>query len=320
MYANNTLFNQLIIKLSNHFMFQLPSPLQPIENEWTKKFNIQLFVKRDDLIHPEVSGNKWRKLKYNIKQATLQQQNTLLTFGGAFSNHITATAAAGKYLGISTIGIIRGEEYDVLNPSLLFAKQCGMQLYYLNRTAYKKLRENNFEINDISIDYFAYSNDIYIVPEGGANEYAITGCSEIVDEINMQLRDLNKPNFDFIISACGTGATIAGIANRLQPHQKAIGVAVLKHENLKHEITQKYSLRNNDLSILESHFGGYAKTTPELFQFIKKFQHQHNIPLDFVYTGKLFYKLFNLINEGYFPSGSTIIAVHTGGVMNAKVE
>ncbi|HNM31647.1 MAG TPA: pyridoxal-phosphate dependent enzyme [Chitinophagales bacterium] len=300
-------------------MFQLPSPLQPIENEWTKKFNVQVLVKRDDLIHPEVSGNKWRKLKYNIQEAMQQRKNTLLTFGGAFSNHITATAAAGKYLHLNTIGIIRGEEYDALNPSLQFAKQCGMQLYYLSRKEYKNLRENNFDINNINIDFNTPANDIYIIPEGGANEFALIGCSEIVDEINVQLKELNIPNFDFIFSACGTGATIAGISNRLQAPQKAIGVAVLKHETLKSEIMQKFPLLNTDFSIVEAHFGGYAKTHPELIKFIVNFQQQHHIPLDFVYTGKLFYKLFNLIETGYFPSGATIIAVHTGGVMNAKV-
>lgn len=285
-------------------MFQLPSPLQKIESELTQQFNIKLFLKRDDLIHPEISGNKWRKLKYNIEQAKQENRDTLLTFGGAYSNHITATAAAGKYLGLKTIGIIRGEEYQPLNKSLQFAKDCGMQLHYVNRTDYKSF---NIQHSSLNID----ENKVFILPEGGANELAVKGCTEIVDEI--------KIDFDYVCCACGTGTTIAGIASNLKPHQKAIGIAVLKHDKISDEIIQKYGIRHSSFDIHHYAFNGYAKITPELIQFIKAFYHEHQILLDYVYTGKMMYGIFDLISRNYFPEGSTIVVVHTGGVMNANV-
>ncbi len=285
-------------------MFQLPSPLQKIENELTRKFNIHLFLKRDDLIHSEISGNKWRKLKYNLEAAKRENKDTILTFGGAYSNHITATAAAGKYLGLRTIGIIRGEKYQPLNKSLQFAKDCGMQLHYVNRTDYKLF---NIQHSLLNID----ENKVFILPEGGANELAIRGCAEITNEIDV--------DFDYIVSACGTGTTIAGIASNLKTNQKAIGIAVLKHDKISDEIIQKYDIQHSSFNIHHYSFNGYAKTTPELIQFIKNFYFEHHVLLDYVYTGKMMYGIFDLISKSYFPENSTIIAVHTGGVMNANV-
>ncbi len=288
-------------------MFQLPTPLQKIETELTQKFDIQLFIKRDDLIHPEISGNKWRKLKYNIAQAQLENKQTLLTFGGAFSNHITATAAAGKYLHFRTIGIIRGEKYTPLNPSLQFAESCGMELFYVDRTAYKQ--KNISTILQQIPNYDA--NDIFVLPEGGATELAIKGCAEIVDEINIA--------FDFICCACGTGTTIAGIASNIKSTQQVIGFPVLKHANLQQEIEQKITDLKTNFTLIDAAIGGYAKTTPQLVQFIKTFYHEHQILLDYVYTGKVMLRLFELIEQGYFPKKSTIVMVHTGGTMNANV-
>ncbi|MFN8283568.1 MAG: pyridoxal-phosphate dependent enzyme [Chitinophagales bacterium] len=285
-------------------MFQLPSPLQKIENEFTKQFNINLFIKRDDLIHPEISGNKWRKLKYNIEHAKQENKDTILTFGGAYSNHITATAAAGKFFDLKTIGIIRGEEHQPLNKSLQFAKDCGMQLIYLDRENYR-----NKNIDSLLTTYD--SRLTYILPEGGANELALRGCAEMVNEINT--------DFDFICCACGTGTTIAGIASNLQPHQKAIGIVVLKHDKLLNEIKEKFPKLKSEIIIHQYDFGGYAKTTPELIQFIKDFYNEHQILLDYVYTGKMMFGIFDLMAKNYFPENSTIIAVHTGGVMNANV-
>jgi 1-aminocyclopropane-1-carboxylate deaminase len=288
-------------------IFNLPTRLDEISNELTRQFKVNLFIKRDDLIHPEIPGNKWRKLKYNIAQAQLEHKTTLLTFGGAFSNHITATAAAGKYLGFKTIGIIRGEEYTPLNKSLQFAKDCGMELIYLDREKYrsKNISDFRFQISD-----FAESK-ICILPEGGANTLALKGCSEIVDEIDI--------DFDYICCACGTGTTIAGMATNLKPHQHALGFAVLKHDNLLEEITENLFIHNSKLSIQNYPFGGYARTTPELIQFIKDFYKEHQILLDYVYTGKLMYGIFDLISKNYFPENTTIISVHTGGVTNANV-
>lgn len=285
-------------------MFQLPSPLQKIENELTQQFKINLYLKRDDLIHPEISGNKWRKLKYNIAKAKQEHKTTLLTFGGAFSNHITATAAAGKYFNFKTVGIIRGEEHQPLNKSLQFAKDCGMQLIYLDRENY---RNKNLDLQLTTYD----SRLTYILPEGGANELALKGCAEIVDELEI--------NFDYICCACGTGTTIAGIASNLKVHQKAIGIAVLKHDKLQEEIVERNPILNSQISIHNYHFGAYAKTTPELIQFIKTFYKEQQILLDYVYTGKMMYGIFDLISNNYFPENSTIVAVHTGGVRNANV-
>ncbi len=314
-------------------IFNLPSPLQKIETELTRQYKINLFIKRDDLIHPQISGNKWRKLKYNIEQTTRENKNTILTFGGAYSNHITATAAAGKHLGLKTIGIIRGEEHFPLNKSLQFAKDCGMQLMYVDRKTYR-----NKNISDLRsmISDFDESNT-YILPEGGANELALKGCAEIVDEISSQLKKIIEAdilcaqikkikethkvdiNFDYICCACGTGTTIAGIASNLKPNQKAIGIAVLKHDKLEEDILRKYSIHNSKLTIQNYPFNGYAKTTPELIQFIKDFYNEHKILLDYVYTGKMMYGILDLISKNYFPENSTVIAVHTGGVMNANV-
>lgn len=293
-------------------LFQLPTRLDKIENELTKKQGIHLYLKRDDLIHPEISGNKWRKLKYNIEEAKRQQKHTLLTFGGAYSNHITATAATGKYVGFKTIGIIRGEEHLPLNASLQFAQDCGMQLHYIDRTTFKKLHilEENFNPSSLNINIGCDINEVYIIPEGGANKLALKGCSEMVDEIQ-------EINFDYICCASGTGATIAGIASNLKSHQQAIGFAVLKHENLAEEIKHKFQLDAN-FTIYNTNTA-YAKTTPELLKFIHDFQLEQGILLDYVYTGKMLFYLFKLIEQNYFPQNTTIVAVHTGGVMNARV-
>lgn len=284
-------------------MFKLPSSLQPIHNDLTRQFKVQLFIKRDDLIHPEISGNKWRKLKYNIEQARLENKTTLLTFGGAFSNHITATAATGRLLGFKTIGIIRGEEYQPLNKSLQFSADSGMQLYYVNRASYKDKQH-------IPSAVFPSLDSMYIIPEGGANALAAKGCAEIPEEIQM--------DFDYICCACGTGTTLAGIAGNLKSHQQAVGFPVLKNGSfLSDEIRR---LTSADFQLMtDYHFGGYAKTTPELIQFVKDFYAEHRILLDYVYTGKMMYGILHLIAKNHFPPESVIIAVHTGGVMNANV-
>ncbi|MDB5225813.1 MAG: 1-aminocyclopropane-carboxylate deaminase [Bacteroidota bacterium] len=287
--------------------FLLPSPLQQIENELTRKFNIHLFIKRDDLIHPQISGNKWRKLKYNIEQARKENKNTMLTFGGAYSNHITAVAAAGKLLGFITVGIIRGEEHAPLNKSLQFAKDCGMKLLYVDRETY---RNKNYELQFTNYDL--NKDDIYLLPEGGANELGVKGCKEIVDEIYI--------DFDFICSACGTGTTLAGIVQNLKPHQTAVGIAILKHETLANEIVSKFGIQHSSFNIQHYPFGGYAKTTPELIKFIKDFYDEQQIMLDYVYTGKMMYGIYDLISKNYFPENSTVVVVHTGGVVNANVN
>ena len=285
------------------------SPLQQLHSAFLEQANINLYVKRDDLIHPQFGGNKWRKLKYNLDYARQRQFDTLLTFGGAWSNHIYATAAAGKYFGFKTIGIIRGEEHTPLNATLSFARSCGMQLHYINRAEYRKKHEVKF-LQKIKQQY----GDVYILPEGGSNTLAIKGCKEIVDEISDQI---DKP-FDVICCASGTGATLAGIISSIQSDQYAIGFSALKGGDfLNEEVSQFLSGDNTKQNWrIEDHyhFGGYAKVDDSLIQFIKDFNSQYDIMLDAVYTGKMFFGLFQLIAEGHFKNSTTIVTIHSGGL------
>lgn len=282
---------------------QIPSPLIQLPKEAFPGYDV--WVKRDDLIHKDIPGNKWRKLRLNIDFAFAHQKTGIITFGGAFSNHITATAAACYYAGLESIGILRGEE--VSNPALKTARDFGMQLRFISRELYKQKSEPDFLEKILGIETDKY----HVVPEGGANALGAEGCRDIVDEIDVP--------FDFIINACGTGTTTAGILKAIQPHQTAIGISVLKNGGfLKDEIAQWTDTSALDLQT-DFHFGGYAKTTTELLGFIRNFQNEYNIPLDYVYTGKMMFALQQLIAKDYFPKGSRIIAVHTGGVANATV-
>ena len=259
-----------------------------------KEKEINLFVLRLDLVHPYISGNKWFKLKYNLEEARKQGKKTLVTFGGAYSNHIIA-AAAGKEFGFKTIGIIRGEELNEDDNSVLqFAKYCGMELRFVSREEYRK---KEFNIKD----------EYYLLPEGGTNELAVKGCAEIISLIDIP--------FDYISCAVGTGGTIAGIISSLNENQKAIGFPVLKGgEFLKNEIEKLVQTNANFELQTEYHFGGYAKKNEELLNFISDFKSNHNIQLDFVYTGKMMFGIFDLIKKNYFEKGATIVAVHTGGL------
>jgi len=285
------------------------SPLQQLHSSILEEAGIQLYVKRDDLLHTEYGGNKWRKLKYNLIEARRRNQNTLLTFGGAWSNHIYATAAAGRDFNFNTIGIIRGEKQSSLNPTLAFAESCGMQLHYVNRNEYRQ-RNNPDYVEKIRQKF----GDIYLLPEGGSNALAVEGCTEIVKEID---RD-----FDIICCACGTGATLAGIINALSREQSAIGFSALKGEDLLSAEVKKFLIdnkRNNSWRIENRfHFGGYAKVSDQLIRFLRDFEQQFAIPLDAVYTAKMFYGLLDLIKKGHFAHNSKIIAVHSGGLQGNK--
>lgn len=270
-----------------------------------------VFIKREDLIHPEISGNKWRKLKYNLLEAERLQKKTLLTFGGAYSNHIYSVAAAGKEYGFKTIGFIRGEAYNPLNPTLSFAEANGMELRYLNRADYKNRNNINFQ-NDIIKQF----NDAYLIPEGGSNSLAVKGCAEIINDIEIE--------FDYICCACGTGGTLAGITAGLQNNRKSIGFSILKgggflKEDVKNLI-KNYNGKefNNWDIILDYHFGGYAKINYELINFIGDFEKTNKIQLDPVYTGKMFFGIQDLIIKGYFKKHDKIIAVHTGGIQGIE--
>ena len=276
--------------------------------------SISMHIKREDLIHPFVSGNKFRKLKYNLLQATAENQETLLTFGGAFSNHIAAVAFAGNEKGFKTIGIIRGDELASKvseNPTLLFAQNCGMQLEFISREDYRLKSEVSF-LENLKQKFGGF----YHIPEGGTNDLAIKGCEEILTS--------EDADFDYICCSVGTGGTISGIINSVLPHQKVFGFPALKGDFLKEEIRNFVQNDNWEL-VTDYHFGGYAKVNAELTVFINHFYLENQIPLDPIYTGKMVFGVIDLIKKNYFPAKSKILLIHTGGIqgiqgMNMKLK
>lgn len=265
--------------------------------------DISLFIKRDDLIHPIISGNKFRKLKYNLIEAKNQKKITLLTFGGAFSNHILAVSAAGKEYGFDTIGIIRGEELEdkiETNPTLQKAKEFGMVFDFISREEYRN--KNNPEFLKKLKEKFG---EFYLIPEGGTNEFAIKGCEEILTE--------DDKNFDFICCAIGTGGTISGIINSSKDCQKILGFPALKGDFLTEDI-RKFAKKDNWEIVTDYHFGGYAKYDATLIEFINNFYEKHQIPLDPIYTSKMVFGVLDLIEKEYFPPKSKILVIHTGGL------
>ncbi|AWI24540.1 1-aminocyclopropane-1-carboxylate deaminase/D-cysteine desulfhydrase [Flavobacterium pallidum] len=276
--------------------------------------NVAVYIKREDLIHPVVSGNKFRKLKYNLIQAKAEGKGTLLTFGGAFSNHIAATAYAGKEAGLKTIGVIRGEELaDKIdeNPTLKFAASCGMQLHFVTRENYR-LKNEIFFLNNLRNEF----GDFHLLPEGGTNALAIKGCEEILTP--------SDADFDFICCAVGTGGTISGIINSALSHQKVLGFPALKGDFLKDEIRIFAPGGHWDL-IPDYHFGGYGKVDEKLISFINDFSKINKILLDPVYTGKMVFGVMDMIENNYFPDNSKILLIHTGGLqgiqgMNIKLQ
>ena len=270
-------------------------------------YNVSLAMKREDLIHPHISGNKYRKLKYNIAFAKANTYKTLLTFGGAYSNHIAATALAGMHYGFQTVGVIRGEELGVdlektlkENTTLAQAVSCGMQLKFVSREMYKQKEEASV-LRLLKKEY----PDAYMLPEGGTNELAIKGCEEILVEADL--------SYDYICCAVGTGGTISGIINSSSPSQKILGFPALKGGFLNAEL-EKLTTKPNWKLQQVYHFGGYAKVTEELVSFINDFKKTHGILLDPIYTGKMMFGIFDLISKGYFPQNSRILAIHTGGL------
>jgi len=276
--------------------------------------SISLTIKREDLNHPFISGNKLRKLKYNLLQAKAENKETLLTFGGAFSNHIVAVAYAGKEQGFKTIGIIRGDElWDKIeqNPTLRFAQENGMKFEFVSRDDYRLKNENAF-IEKLRNKF----GDFYLVPEGGTNELAVKGCEEILTE--------EDSSFDYVCCAVGTGGTISGLINSAMPNQKILGFPALKGDFLTDEIRIFAKKDNWDL-ISDYHFGGYGKVNLELIEFINTFFEETKVPLDPIYTGKMVFGVIDLINKNYFPAHSKILLIHTGGLqgidgMNIKLK
>ena len=287
-------------------LFPETFPTQEIDLPILREMGIRLSMRRLDMVHPLVSGNKFFKLKYNIAEAKEQGKNTLLTFGGAFSNHIHAVAAAGKIEGFKTIGIIRGAETLPLNSTLKFAKDSGMWLHYVDRESYRHKTQEDF-LSDLQGQF----GNFLLIPEGGTNAFAIQGTKEI-----LQAED---GRFSHLAVAIGTGGTFAGIAASILSHQTLLGFSSLKGDFIQHEISRLLDLHQirpkGEVRILEQyHFGGYAKHKPELLDFMMDFFAQTGIPLDPVYTGKMMFGILDQVKKKAFAPGSNILAMHTGGL------
>jgi 1-aminocyclopropane-1-carboxylate deaminase len=286
--------------------FHLPSPI--VKVDCFEEQNITIWMKREDLIHPEISGNKYRKLKYNLLTTNDLHSTKIITKGGVFSNHIHAISALGNFYKKNIIGIIRGE--NVENKTLDFAKKNGMELVFVSRSDYRLIDENNFQ------DFLPQKiNNAIFIPEGGTNQLALKGVAEMIDEIRAQLPTLP----DYICSACGTGGTLAGIIAGLQNEQKVLGFSALKGDFLTPEVEmllKGFSEKKYDNWAIntEYHFGGYAKMKPELLDFIDFFKEKYDILLDPVYTSKMMFGIFDLVKKGFFEKGTDILAVHTGGL------
>jgi 1-aminocyclopropane-1-carboxylate deaminase len=281
---------------------RLPSPLTELRDDRVAPRGVRLYLKRDDLIHPEVPGNKWRKLKYNLVAAREQGHSRLLTFGGAFSNHIRAVAAAGQYFGFATVGVIRGEEHEPLNESLAYAVGRGMRLTYVDRSIYR--RKADPAVVAGLVEEFG---PCYLVPEGGSNARGVRGCAELPAEIDT--------GFDVMCCACGTGGTLAGIASGMQESTQAVGFAVLKggrflDDEVRRLQREAFGSATANWSVdYDFHFGGYAKRTAVLDEFIADFHARHGVRLDWVYEAKMMYGLIARLAEGVFPAGTVIVAV-----------
>jgi 1-aminocyclopropane-1-carboxylate deaminase len=285
----------------------LPTPLQLLSDEVIQQAGISLYMKRDDLIHPEVSGNKWRKLKYNMSDAITNGHSTILTFGGAYSNHLYATAAAGKALGLQTIGVVRGENTaDRPSSTLLFCHQSGMQLFFVSRNEYRNRHDPGY-IDEL-LERFG---NPYFIPEGGSSTLALKGVGEMVIETEAQL----GKKADYYAAAAGTGGTAAGI---LSTRSDVLAFSALKGGDfLADDITALLSgyADTGRLQLETSyHFGGYGKWKPELLSFISDFRLRHGIQLEQVYTAKMMYGLYDLMRKGFFTPGQIVVAVHTGGL------
>ncbi len=276
---------------------------------WENRVHVS--IKRDDLIHPYIQGNKWRKLKYNLLKAKELGLKRLVTFGGAFSNHIHATAAVGQLFAFETIGIIRGERSDKGSPTLAFAEAAGMQITFLNRTDYRHRKDPDF-LASIARKY----PDAYIIPEGGSNALALKGVAEIITETDTQWAD--RPPLTWC-AAVGSGGTLAGLIRAAGAHDQVLGFSALKGDFVDDMVAGFLDQAYTNWQIKKDvHWGGFAKWKPELIQFINDFYERTRIPLDPIYNGKLWYGLNQLILDGYFPKGSHVMVIHSGGLQGVN--
>lgn len=288
--------------------FAADSPLQELTDPFSSRVPIRLYLKRDDRLHPQMSGNKWRKLKYNLLAARAQDQHALLTFGGAYSNHLYATAAAGRAFGFRTIGVVRGDELasQPRNTTLTFCESCGMHLHFISRADYRRKDEPGF-LTDLTRRF----GPCYILPEGGSNQLALQGTAEIMPEVVGQL----GASPDYVACAVGTGSTLAGMAASAPLGTKVLGVGVLTAAAGLPLVRTVLTGRPGGVwQVVDYALGGYAKTTPDLLAFIQAFERKTGVLLEPVYTGKLLYGLYDLARQGYFSENATVVAVHTGGL------
>lgn len=282
--------------------FNFYSPEQKISlPDWQNK-SIHVSVKRDDMIHPFISGNKWRKLKFNVEEALAQNKKHLVTFGGAWSNHILATACAGATFGFKTTAFLRSEE-GINNPLIAMCRLFGMNLIYINRVDYKDKR---FLFNT----HFGHDSQAYFIDEGGHGALGSKGCEEIITSLN--------ETYDHIFCACGTGTTVAGIQQAVTISglkTEVHGIPVLKGGGFIQDEIQKIHPNSKPVTLhTEYHFGGYAKTKHELLQFVEKFVSNTGIMIEPTYTGKLFFAINDLIAKNYFKQDARILIIHTGGL------
>ncbi len=281
--------------------------IDKIKNPYPDISNVSISVLRLDKIHPVISGNKWFKLKYYIKEACSQNKKTIVSFGGAFSNHIIATAAAAKLNNLKSVGIIRGEEPKYLSHTLLEAKALGMQLYFISREDYKNKKVPK-ELSEIS-------EKLYFINEGGFGIAGASGASTILDLIPVE-------KYSHLCCAIGTGTMIAGIIKSSLPHQKIMGISILKNNwSIGAEIKSLLTIKETEKMFQIIHdysFWGYAKKNAELFAFMNDFYRQTSIPTDFVYTGKLCFAIFDLIKKGYFQNADDILIIHSGGLQGNR--
>lgn len=276
--------------------------LQPIFNTSFAENNIEVSLLRLDEIHPTVNGNKWFKLKYNLQYAIENNYEGIATFGGQFSNHIYSAAAAANLLNIKSIGIVAGANPQQLSHTLLFAQEKNMQLHFVSREDYRKKNEEA-QLAEWQKLFPQYC----FVPEGGTNNLAVKGVGEVLNLI--------EADFDYIVTACGTGGTLAGLASKIKPSQKAVGISILKGEDqLTNSIKKLIGSDKNFEVITGYHFGGYAKTTDELRKFIQTFYSETGILVEQVYTAKMLLAVIDLAKKKYFKEKSSVVLVHTGGL------
>lgn len=293
-----------LIKLEKTFKSSI---LTKIDDPMLAQYQIELWMKRDDLLHPVISGNKWRKLKYSLDHALSLGTDTIISMGGAYSNHLHALAYVGKVLGLKTIGLVRGEQPVTLTPTLSDIKDWGMELRFVSRADYRLLRQyKNYQALP------GLQSGQYWLTEGGAHALALKGVAELVNEIEIP--------YDTLCVPCGTGATLAGIIDAAQEQVSVLGFAALKNAGfLLGEVEAMLSQSRNNWQInLDYHFGGFAKVNAELNAFTNDFELKTNIPLEPVYTGKMMYAVYDLIKKHYFKPGERIIALHTGGLQGKR--